>query len=198
DPTGYEASATSPTTALGAAGRGAVGMIPLGTQAYAGIAGLAEKKPYLQERKEVKKEIQSDIASHEPARLMGQAAGIAAPALLTGGASAPASLGEAALQGAGIGAGFGAGNAIDTLAGGGSGGQAAGQVALGAGLGAAGGAAGQKLAGLVGKAIPSIENYAARKAAQGVGLGSKELGNMTQLELLDTGNMLMDKGILKE
>jgi hypothetical protein len=185
------------TTALGAAGRGAVGMLPMGTQAYSALAGAAENKPYLQERKEVEKEIQSDIASHEPSRLMGQAAGIAAPALLTGGSSVPATLGEAAGQGAAIGAGFGAGNAIDTLASGGSGGQAVGQVALGAGLGAAGGAAGQKLAGLAGEAVPGLETYAAKKAAQGVGMGSEELGNMTQPELIDTGKMLMQKGIIK-
>jgi hypothetical protein len=185
------------TTALGAAGRGAVGMLPLGNQAYSAIAGAAQNEPYLQERGELQKEIQADIANHEPSRLAGQAAGLAAPALLTGGASAPASLGEAALQGAGIGAGFGAGNAIDTLATGGSGAQAAGNVALGAGLGAAGGAVGQKLAGALEGAVPGIETYAAKKAAQGVGMGSDELGNMSQQELVDTGKMLMGKSIVR-
>lgn len=185
------------TTALGAAGRGAVGMIPLGNQAYSAIAGAAENKPYVQERQELEKEIQADIASHEPSRIAGQAAGIAAPALITGGSTAPESLLGAAGQGAAIGAGFGAGNAIDTLANGGSGEKAAGDVALGAGLGAAGGAAGQKLAGLVGKAAPALEEFAAKKAAQGVGMGSDELGNMSQQELLDTGKMLMDKSIVR-
>src|SRR5580658_10623345 len=109
------------TTALGAAGRGAVSMLPLGNQAYSAIAGATQNEPYLKERQELAKETQSDVENHEPARLAGQVAGIAAPAILTGGASAPASLGEAATQGAVMGAGFGAGNAIDTLASGGSG-----------------------------------------------------------------------------
>lgn len=188
---------TDDTSAIGAAGRGAVGMLPLGNQAYAAIAGAAEKKPYLEERQELQKEVQADIANHEPSRLAGQAAGLIAPAVLTGGASAPESLGEAAIQGAGVGAGFGAGNAIDTLASGGSGAKAAGDVALGAGLGAAGGSIGQKLAGAAESTIPGIETFAAKKAAQGVGMGSDELGNMSQQELIDTGKMLMDKGIVK-
>lgn len=188
---------TDDTTAAGAAGRGAVGMVPLGTQAYAAIAGAAENKPYLQERQELEKEIKSDIENHRPARLAGQAAGIAAPTLLTGGASAPESLAEAAGQGAAVGTGFGAGNAIDTLASGGSGAKAAGDVAIGAGLGAAGGMAGQKLAGLANEAVPGIEEFAARKAAQGVGMGSDELGRMSQQEVIDTGKMLMDEGIVK-
>lgn len=189
---------TDDTTALGAAGRGAVGMLPLGNQAYSAIAGATEKKPYLQERQELEKEIQSDIENHEPSRLAGQAAGVVAPALLTGGASAPESLLGAAGQGAAVGAGFGAGNAIDTLASGGSGAKAAGDVALGAGLGAAGGAIGQKLAGATESAIPSIENYAGNKAAQSVGMGTKELGNMSQQEVIDLGKLLMDKGIVKQ
>ena len=189
---------TDDTTALGAAGRGAVSMLPLGNQAYSAIAGAAEKEPYLQERQELEKETKADIENHEPSRLAGQAAGIVAPALLTGGASAPESLAEAAGQGALIGGGFGAGNAIDTLASGGSGAKAAGDVALGAGLGAAGGAIGQKLAGAAESAIPSIESYAAKKAAQGVGMGSDELGNMSQQELINTGKMLMNKGIVKQ
>lgn len=189
---------TDDTTALGAAGRGAVGMLPLGNQAYSAIAGAAEKKPYVQERQELEKEIQADIASHEPSRLVGQAAGLVAPAVLTGGASAPESLLDAAGQGAAVGAGFGAGNAIDTLSIGGSGAKAAGDVALGAGLGAAGGAIGQKIAGAAESAVPGIENYAAKKAAQSVGMGSDELGNMSQQELIDTGKMLMDKGIVKQ
>ena len=188
---------TDETTALGAAGRGAVSMLPLGNQAYSAIAGAVEKEPYLQERQELEKETQADIASHEPSRLAGQAAGLVAPAVLTGGAAEPATLGEAALQGAGVGAGFGAGNAIDTLAAGGSGAKAAGEVALGAGLGAAGGAVGQKLAGAAESAVPGIENFAAKKAAQGVGMGSDELGNLSQQELTDMGSMLMDKGIVK-
>jgi len=189
---------TDDTSALGAAGRGAVGMLPLGNQAYSAIAGAAEKKPYLQERQELEKEIKSDSENHEPSRLAGQGAGLVAPALLTGGASAPASMGEAALQGGMMGAGFGAGNAIDTLASGGSGAKAAGDVALGAGLGAAGGAIGQKLAGAAEDTIPAIEGYAAKKAASAVGMGSDKLGNMDQQELIDTGKMLMDKGIVKQ
>lgn len=189
---------TDDTTALGAAGRGAAGMIPLGTQAYAAAAGAAEKKPYLQERQELEKEIESDKENHGVARLAGQAAGLVAPAIVTGGASAPESLAGAAGEGAAMGAGFGAGNAVDTLASGGSGVKAVGDVALGAGLGAVGGAAGQKIAGALNSSVPGIENYAAKKAAQSVGMGSDELGNMSQQELIDTGKMLMDKGIVKQ
>jgi len=185
------------TSALGAAGRGAVGMIPLGTQAYAATAGLAEGKPYTKEREELEKEIEADKANHPVARVAGQAAGLVAPALLTGGASAPESLAGAAGEGALVGAGFGTGNAIDTLTEGGSGAKAAGDIALGAGLGALGGAAGQKIAGALNKAVPGIETYAAKKAIQGVGMGSDELGNLSQQELIDTGKMLMDKGIVK-
>lgn len=185
------------TTALGAAGRGAVGMIPLGEQAYSATAGTIEKKPYLQERQELEKEIEADKLAHPVARLAGQAAGIAAPALLTGGSSAPESLLEAGGQGALIGAGFGAGNALDTLAAGGDKAKAAGEVAMGAGLGAAGGAIGQKLASGLEGFVPKVEEFAAKKAAQGVGMGSDELGNMSQQELLDTGKMLMDKNIIR-
>jgi hypothetical protein len=189
---------TDDTTALGAAGRGAVGMLPLGNQAYSAIAGAAEKEPYTQERAELQKEIQADIANHEPSRLAGQAAGLAAPAVLTGGASAPASLGEAVGQGAAVGAGFGAGNAIDTLASGGSGAKAAGDVALGAGLGAAGGAIGEKLAGAAESAVPGIENYAQNKAAASVGMGSEELGNIkTPEQVAAFGKMLIDKKIVR-
>src|SRR6266446_3663669 len=197
DPMGYTPTPSEETTALGAAGRGAVGMIPLGTQAYSAVAGLAENKPYLQERQEVEKEIQADIANHEPARLAGQATGLVVPTILSGGATAPASMAEAAGQGAIMGAGFGAGNAIDTLAAGQGPAKAIGEAALGTGLGAVGGAVGQKLAGLVGKATPKLEEFAAKKAAQGVGMGSKELGNMTKQELVSTGKMLMDKNIVR-
>jgi hypothetical protein len=189
---------TDNTTALGAAGRGAVGMLPMGNQAYSAIAGATENKPYLQERQELEQEIKSDAENHEPARLAGQVAGVVAPALLTGGASAPESLLGAAGQGAAVGAGFGAGNAIDTLASGGSGVKAVGDVALGAGLGATGGAIGQKLAGLAGKAVPSIEGYAARKAASAVGMGSDELGRMSPQEVTNLGQMLLDKGIVRK
>lgn len=186
------------TTALGAAGRGAVGMIPLGEQAYSAVSAATDRKPYVEAREELEKEIAADKANHGVARLAGQAAGIAAPALLTGGSSVPASMAEAAGEGAMVGAGFGAGNAIDTLASGGSGGKAAGDVALGTALGAGGGMLGRKLAGMAGEAVPAVEKFAARKAAQGVGLGSDELGNMTEQELIDTGKMLMAKNIVKQ
>lgn len=136
------------TTALGAAGRGAVGMLPLGKQAYSAVAGNVENKPYVQERQELEKEIQADIENHPLARLGGQAAGVAAPAILTGGASLP---GGALTEGAVMGAGFGAGNAIDTLASGGSGEKAAGDVALGTLAGGAGGALGHVAGNVLGK-----------------------------------------------
>lgn len=191
-------TAEDETTALGAAGRGAVGMLPLGEQAYSAISSATNSKPYVNERQELEKEIAADKANHPVARLAGQAAGIAAPAILTGGVTAPESLAGALGQGAAIGGGFGAGNAIDTLAEGGSGAKAAGEVAMGAGLGAAGGAVGQKLAGLMGEAAPKLENFAAKKAAQSIGMGSDTLGNMSEQELLDTGKMLMEKGIVRQ
>lgn len=186
------------TTSLGAAGRGAVGMIPLGEQAYSAVSGVVNKKPYLASREELEKQIEADKLNHLLARTAGQAAGIAAPALLTGGASAPATLAEAAGEGALVGGGFGVGNAIDTLASGGSGAQAAGDVALGTALGAGGGTLGKKIAGIAEEAVPGIEKFAAKKAAQGVGLGSGELGHMTEEELVNTGKTLMAKGIVKQ
>src|SRR5690242_5561559 len=42
---------------LGSFGRGFTSMLPLGKQAYAGIAGLAENKPYTQERGELENEL---------------------------------------------------------------------------------------------------------------------------------------------
>lgn len=141
------------TTALGAAGRGAVGMVPLGEQAYAGVESLVDKTPYLHERQELEKEIEADKFNHPAARMAGQAAGVVAPALLTGGASVPESLGGAATEGALMGAGFGTGNAIDTVARGGTGAQAAGDVALGTALGGVGGKLGQVAGNIAGKAI---------------------------------------------
>lgn len=143
------------TSALGAAGRGAVGMLPLGKQAYAGIESAVDKTPYTQERKELEKDIEADIANHPTARLAGQAAGVVAPALLTGGASLP---GGAIAEGALMGAGFGAGNAIDTLTSGGSGEKAAGDVALGTIAGAAGGAAGKALGNVITKVAKPFTN----------------------------------------
>jgi hypothetical protein len=169
---------TDETTALGAAGRGAASMIPLGNQAYSAIAGAIQKEPYLQERQELEKETAADIANHPIPRLAGQAAGIVAPALVTGGSSAPESLLGAVGQGAGIGAGFGAGNAIDTIASGGSGAKAAGDVALGAGLGAAGGAVGRGLGALLEKPAAGLENLGVTKAAEAMNLSPEQLGNM--------------------
>lgn len=194
DPTGYVPQSGGGTTALGAAGRGAVGMLPLGEQAYSAIAGAAENKPYLQERQELAQEIEADKANHPVARVAGQAAGVVAPALLTGGSSIPESLLGAAGQGAAIGAGFGAGNAIDTLAGGGSGAQAAGDVALGAGLGAAGGAIGRGLGSVVGKtasaALPSQDELAAEATAGVLGGTARQIRALPGKNPVDTLNTM--------
>jgi hypothetical protein len=132
-------------------------MLPLGNQAYSAIAGAVEHKPYTQERQELDKEIESDTANHPLARLGGQAAGVVAPALLTGGASLP---GGAITEGALMGAGFGAGNAIDTLASGGSGEKAAMEGILGTAAGAAGGAAGKTLGNVITKvAKPFVTSH---------------------------------------
>lgn len=143
------------TSTLGAAGRGAVGMLPLGNQAYAGIESVVDNAPYLAKRQELEADIEADKANHPGARLAGQVAGVAAPALLTGGASLP---GGALAEGALYGAGFGAGNAIDTLAEGGSGTKAAGDVALGAITGGAGGAAGKALGNVITKVSKPFVN----------------------------------------
>lgn len=149
-------------SSLGSFGRGAAGMIPLGEQAYAGVAGLAEHKPYLQERQELNQEIGADKEQNPGARLAGQAAGVVAPIVATAGLAAPETLLGAAGQGALFGGAYGAGNAIDTLASGGSGTQAAGDVALGAGVGAAGGAGGS----LVGKFLGGLGRKAAMTGAR--------------------------------
>lgn len=142
------------TSMLGAAGRGAVEMLPLGKQAYAGIESLVDETPYLQERKELETDIEADKMNHPGSRLAGQAAGVIAPALLTGGTSTAAMIG----QGAAMGAGFGAGNAIDTIASGGSGAEAAADVALGTVGGAAGGAAGKGLGNVISKVAKPFVN----------------------------------------
>ena len=143
------------TSALGAAGRGAVSMIPLGKQAYAGIESLVDNAPYLEKRKELERDIEADIANHPGARLAGQAAGVIAPALLTGGAS---TTGQVLAEGAAMGAGFGTGNAIDTLASGGDGKKAAADIALGTITGAAGGAAGKALGNVITKVAKPFVN----------------------------------------
>lgn len=149
----------NPTSPLGAVGRGAVGMIPLGEQAYAGIESLVDKTPYAEERKELEADIEADKANYPTARLAGQAAGVIAPALLTGGATLPAKVGGVVAEGALMGAGFGAGKAIDTLASGGTGAEAAADVALGTATGAAGGAAGKALSNVISKvAKPFVDS----------------------------------------
>lgn len=142
------------TSMLGAAGRGAVGMLPLGEQAYAGIESLVDKTPYLEERKELERDIEADKLNHPGSRLAGQAAGVIAPALLTGGTSTAGVV----AQGAAMGAGFGAGEAIDTLASGGTGAEAAADVALGTVGGAAGGAAGKGLGNVISKIAKPFVN----------------------------------------
>ncbi len=160
---------------LGSLGRGAVGMLPLGDQAYAGIAGAVEHKPYLQERQELNQEIAADKEENPGARLAGQALGVAAPIVATGGLAAPETLLGAAGQGALFGGAYGAGNAIDTLASGGSGAKAAGDVAIGAGLGAAGGAAAQGLGNLLGSGAEAVKNSQVGQRLQAENV-SKALG----------------------
>ncbi len=147
------------TSTLGAAGRGAVSMVPLGEQAYAGIESLVDKAPYIDKRRELERDIEADKANHPTARLAGQAAGLIAPALLTGGASVPESLGGALGEGAVIGGSFGAGNAIDAVAGGGDAKDVAKNIVGGAALGAAGGGAGKILGKFFARA-PSLETEA--------------------------------------
>lgn len=155
----------SDVSSLGSFGRGITSMLPLGEQAYSGIAGAVEHKPYLQERQELGQEIAQDKEENPGARLAGQATGVIAPALLTGGALAPESLLGAVGQGAAIGGGFGAGNAIDTLASGGNGVTAVKDVALGVGTGAAGGAAAKGLSALLGKFLGGAGNKLEAEAA---------------------------------
>lgn len=150
-PTQYEAlsqvlQAHGPdVSSLGSFGRGVASTVPLGEQAYAGVAGVAQNEPYAQERKELTQEIAQDKEVNPGSRFLGQATGVVAPAVLTGGASLPEELGGVLGEGALIGSGFGAGNAIDTKSAGGSNAQAAADVALGAGTGVAGGALGELL-----------------------------------------------------
>ena len=92
------------TSMLGAAGRGAAEMLPLGKQAYAGIESVVDKTSYTDERKELETDIEADKMNHPGSRLAGQAAGVIAPALLTGGTSTAAIVGQGAAMGAGFGA----------------------------------------------------------------------------------------------
>lgn len=189
-----DASGGPDVTALGSFGRGAAGMIPLGEQAYSGVAGLAEHKPYLQERNELDQEIAADKATNPGARLAGQAAGVVAPIVATAGLAAPESLLGAAGQGALFGGAFGGGKAIDTLAGGGSGTQAAGDVALGAGLGAVGGAAGEGLTNALGKlagaTLPAGDELSAGAVARALGTNTRQLNRMGGKNPVETLNAL--------
>lgn len=178
------------TTALGAAGRGAVGVIPLGEQGLAAATSALQNKPYLKSRQELEQEIAADKENHPVARLAGQAAGVVAPALLTGGASAPESLAAAAGEGALVGGGFGAGNAIDTLAKGGTNAQAAADLALGAATGAAGGAAGRGLGSLFSKGASTLEDAALEKSMEAMRVSPKVLGNMTPEKFLESQHIV--------
>ncbi len=183
-------------SALGSFGRGATGMIPLGDQAYAGVAGLAEHKPYLQERQEMQKEVEADKEQNPGARLAGQVAGVAAPIVATAGLAAPETLLGAAGQGALFGGAAGAGKAIDTLAGGGSGTEAAGDVALGAGVGAAGGAAGQAVGNLISKAgsalVPSADELSANATAGILGGTPRQVRSLPGKNPVETLNHMGD------
>lgn len=181
-------SEPSDVSTMGSFGRGALSMLPLGNQAYAGVASLAQNEPYTQERKELTQEQVQDKEQNPGATLAGKATGLIAPIVATSGLAAPETLLGAAAQGAGVGGLFGAGNAIDTLAGGGSGTKAAGDVALGAGFGAAGGAAGHALQGLLGEGAEAVKNsdigqrLQAENISKALGLGPgalKALGKET-------------------
>ena len=172
----------APVSAMGSFSRGAISMLPMGKQAYAGVAGVVENKPYTQERQELEQEEGMDKLLNPTARILGQATGIVAPAVATGGLSAPESIGEAVLQGAGVGAGFGAGNAVDTLASGGSGARAAGDVAIGAGLGAAGGAAGEALGNVLGSATGKV--IPSRQELENMALAGRLGGSLRQIRAL--------------
>lgn len=167
-------------SAFGSFGRGAAGTIPLGEQAYAGIAGLAEHKPYTQERQEFNQLTAADKEQNPGARLAGQAAGVVAPIALTAGVAAPETLLGAAGQGALFGGAYGAGNAVDTLAGGGSGVDAAKDLALGAGTGAIGGVAGHELGSLLG----GLGRKAAVSAVR-VGDATEPLGTKAATEIAE-------------
>jgi hypothetical protein len=151
---------------FGSFGRGAVSMLPGGNAAYSAIAGAVQNEPVAQENKELGNEQQEDTEENPISTLAGKAVGLAAPALLTSGASVPESFGEAALGGAGIGGLYGAGNAATTLENGGTPGQAVGDVATGIGVGALGGIAGQ-----------------------GLSEGISSLGNTTAAQRLQAGNI---------
>lgn len=196
-PAADQAEPEDTTTTLGAAGRGAVGMLPLGEQGYAATVAATENKPYLKARQELDQEIAADKENHPVARVAGQTAGVVAPALLTGGASAPESLAAAAGEGAALGGGFGAGNAIDTLAKGGSNTQAAIDVGLGAATGAAGGAAGSKLGGLFSKGASTLEDTALEKSLEAMHISPKVLGNMTPEKYLESQSMVNQLGLAK-
>lgn len=181
---------------LGAAGRGAAGMIPLGEQAIAGASTLGSHKTYAEERQALRDQIQKDIDQQPEARLAGQVAGVAAPIIATAGLAAPESLAGAAAQGALVGGAYGAGNAVDTLASGGSGTQAAGDVALGAGVGALGGAAGEGLSGALGKlagfTAPSAEEFTAGNTARVLRGTTRQVRNLPGKNPVTTLNALGD------
>lgn len=173
---------------LGSFGRGALSMIPLGDQAYAGVASAAQNEPYTQERQELAQEQAQDKEVNPGSTYAGKAVGLAAPIIATGGLGAPEELAGALGQGAILGGAYGAGNAVDTLASGGSGAKAAGDVALGAGLGAAGAGVGEGLSNLVGRAGDAIadskvgQRFNSINISKGLGLRPISLSTIARKE----------------
>lgn len=169
---------------LGSFSRGAVSMIPLGDQGYAGISSLFSDKPYLQERQELEKEKEMDIQENPGSRLLGQVTGLIAPAIATGGASVPRSLGQVALEGSAIGGGFGLGNAIDTKASGGSNLSALGDISLGAWTGALGGIGGKMLGESVASGAESfgktdaVKRFLTEERSKALGLTPISIGRL--------------------
>lgn len=184
------------SSALGAAARGALGMIPIGDQGYAGAASLINHSSYLEERNKLHQQVQQDIDSQPEARLAGQVAGVAAPVIATAGLAAPETLLGAAGQGAVFGGLAGAGKGIDTLASGGSGASAAGDIAIGAGAGAAGGVAGEALSGVLGKlagfTAPTAEEFTAGNTARVLRGTTRQIRNLPGKNPVTTLNALGD------
>lgn len=190
DPDAYLAQKGQDTTALGAAGRGALDAVPFGDKAYAAVA----PGDYNQNLSSLDQMIATDKQEHPIAHDVGEVGGTIAPFAIPGvgevlGAE---SLAGRAAVGAGLGALQGASNnrnsddlGKDVLE----------NAALGAVLNPVAGAAGDAISGGLSKAAPALEDIANSKAVQAANLDPKTLG-LPHDELQALGQKIRDYGLV--
>ena len=184
------------TTAMGAAGRGALDAIPFGEKAAAGAEaaiGSSKYKDYLAQLDQL---IAADKQQHPIAHDVGEIAGTAAPLAIPGVGEA---LSADTLAGrAGIGAGIGALQAAsanrDTS-------QLPQELLKGAGVGAvvnpAVGALGDAVSGTLSKTAQGAESFANAEAVKSGGFRAGMLGRLSEQENQQLGQFMRDHNLVE-